>query len=833
MPVPFLDLWPRSGVRAAFLTTFTLHASWFEVALVRRLLDAGARTLAVLVDGHAGYQAALACGAGLAAAGRDYYLVPVRWTEGAFHPKVHLFTGPAACALVGSGNLTPGGTGGNLEVFDRLVPLHEGRALRQVRAFFRDLLRHHTLGLSPDERETLLRQLEPAEDPPPVGSAEFLHTLHRPLLDQFSLLDDGYSRALLAAPFHDEKHQTAEALALKLGTLDVAVAVDQHSPPHSADWARQGHLEDERKRRLHAKLVSAVSEQASLLVIGSANLTTPAWRGGNVEAVVVRQELSPGAFNDWIEQVRFVEKRWNEPVKQPESQRPELPPLPLLWATEVDGTLTLAMQAVSVEVTFLVQSNGVAMPLSMSPGQDGHLHVTIPFEVTGPLLLRASAPGHAETMLFVSQPRRLSSQGRLRNLRDTINRIRRGGFEEGLSIELLGALGRAMEVLSRNVPVHSGVESPREGRSEEVDWNDDEGDMYETEELLLGRVPRPGALARNLHELLALFRRAALRGAPDASTAGRWRAEMVEEIAAFELVDERTRDDRPEDAEAHEWEMVTKLCHLLALSAGRARELFSTEDLEEALAVDELVAGVLESFAGSTRGEGRRMLCAQLLEWFRAGWAVSTSPSRAPGCLLAAGEACGDRAVSALPQFLVAVGELMTWGTTLHVDDAYEEGRRVLLGFQRCQPYLALGEGHAELVETLRKLKETRGRWELAQEALAPLWGLDRTNGRVQSLRRSGRRGPELDRAEQELAARLRVDAPLPGIPSMRRLWTEARPRRGSDHKLVSVSEGVTTCPSCQLSLPSEKRELLQDNRRVVACGNCRVLLTSCPEPTL
>jgi hypothetical protein len=49
--------------------------------------------------------------------GREYELIPVHNNQGVFHPKVSAFVGTDnAHVLIGSGNLTFGGWGGNLEV---------------------------------------------------------------------------------------------------------------------------------------------------------------------------------------------------------------------------------------------------------------------------------------------------------------------------------------------------------------------------------------------------------------------------------------------------------------------------------------------------------------------------------------------------------------------------------------------------------------------------------------------------------------------------------------------------------------------------------------------
>lgn len=69
--------------------------------------------------------------------GKDYDVEPVSVSGGVFHPKISVFAAGEEChLLVGSGNLTFGGWGGNCEVLEHLHPSFAADAVEDAASFF-------------------------------------------------------------------------------------------------------------------------------------------------------------------------------------------------------------------------------------------------------------------------------------------------------------------------------------------------------------------------------------------------------------------------------------------------------------------------------------------------------------------------------------------------------------------------------------------------------------------------------------------------------------------------------------------------------------------------
>src|SRR4051794_31426099 len=101
----------------ATFTTYALSLTFFEAVVLDELVRGGAREALVLADVTGVRSAVSELGAWRV--GRDYQVEPVARSGGVFHPKVTVLTSDEETHLiVGSGNLTFGGWGGNLEAFD-------------------------------------------------------------------------------------------------------------------------------------------------------------------------------------------------------------------------------------------------------------------------------------------------------------------------------------------------------------------------------------------------------------------------------------------------------------------------------------------------------------------------------------------------------------------------------------------------------------------------------------------------------------------------------------------------------------------------------------------
>ena len=275
------NAWPKGPLGATFLTSYTFHAPFFEAQLLSLLRARGAHPIVVFLDRYEGYATTMATLNALHGAGRHYYLIPYDTGGFAFHPKVHLFCGPGGACLVGSGNLTPHGCGGNLEAFDILDTAVDGSAVGRIRGFFRTLLERCNDYLPPEETSWIMSHILQADDPPPgIDEAVFIHSLKRGIREQIIelLMEEKYLDLLTAAPFHSRDHAVSRGLAGDMGKPRCRLAanpLEAPTPPRGADC---GLLLDPHNRYLHAKIVHARGMESSFLMIGSANFTSAAWR---------------------------------------------------------------------------------------------------------------------------------------------------------------------------------------------------------------------------------------------------------------------------------------------------------------------------------------------------------------------------------------------------------------------------------------------------------------------------------------------------------------------------------------------------------------------------
>jgi len=103
----------------ALFTTYSLSLTFFESIVLRALREVECREIWVAADAE-GYRSSL-MERGSHGVGYEYHLVPVGLRNGVFHPKCCYLAGPDGDLLVvGSGNLTFGGFGRNLEVIEVL-----------------------------------------------------------------------------------------------------------------------------------------------------------------------------------------------------------------------------------------------------------------------------------------------------------------------------------------------------------------------------------------------------------------------------------------------------------------------------------------------------------------------------------------------------------------------------------------------------------------------------------------------------------------------------------------------------------------------------------------
>lgn len=267
--------------------------------------------------------------------GRAYAVEPVHVSRGVFHPKLTSLLGhdQPDLLLVGSGNLTFGGWGRNLELFEYLMPDAHPAAFKDAAAFLR--------GLSAASRVTLLNDsalnehagvLEAAGADAVEGQVRLVHNLEQGISDQivqYAAGLGGAQRLTIASPYYGGP-DAARSLCKRLGLDSFDVHVGQRLAVHGehfrfdlAPEAAPVVLEllqpaEKEQRPLHAKLIEIVCAQGRLIISGSVNASYPALSNpDNVELAVLRIVENRQIFARSPHTSELPKLEWTEsPVEQ-------------------------------------------------------------------------------------------------------------------------------------------------------------------------------------------------------------------------------------------------------------------------------------------------------------------------------------------------------------------------------------------------------------------------------------------------------------------------------------------------------------------------------------
>ncbi|MER9254553.1 hypothetical protein NKI59_22595 [Mesorhizobium sp. M0598] len=282
-----------------------MSLSFFEAVLLDALVRGGGREAVILADVE-GVRAALS-EQGARRVGRDYELEPISVDTGVFHSKLSALVADDEChLLVGSGNLTFNGWGGNLEVVEHLHPGFAADAIDDAAGFFElltlaDNIRHgaahHCELVANDLRKSTLGRSH-------NGDIRLFHSLDGAISDKIADAVEvlgGATRMVAAAPFWD----SGKAIGRLCETVGLDhVFIHAHSGGTvqgkiGSNWPSETTVEvraieldvlkEEKPRKLHAKAFEIICRRGRLLVSGSPNASTAALGAGrNVEACIAR-----------------------------------------------------------------------------------------------------------------------------------------------------------------------------------------------------------------------------------------------------------------------------------------------------------------------------------------------------------------------------------------------------------------------------------------------------------------------------------------------------------------------------------------------------------------
>jgi len=313
------DVHPLDAVRAgrwtrALFGTFALSLGFFEAAPLRALRRVGASDIRILAD-VSGVAASLG-EAGAREVGRNYAIDAVAVPGGCFHPKFALLDGDSGPRLlVGSGNLTFGGWGRNLELCEMLAPASHPAALTDMADFLEALATSPRLDFpGSDVAASWSATLRAAVVPGGAGDVRIVHSVDRPIADQLvemAAAVGGATGLLVASPYFGSAG-AVRALADRLGVDRVSVHVstrlalagrhyDFDADPRAAPVVVEDFDEEPRQRPMHAKFIEIVCRDVVLSVSGSVNASGPALaRAANVELAVVRRRLLPAVTRPYV-----------------------------------------------------------------------------------------------------------------------------------------------------------------------------------------------------------------------------------------------------------------------------------------------------------------------------------------------------------------------------------------------------------------------------------------------------------------------------------------------------------------------------------------------------
>jgi hypothetical protein len=328
------------GYDRAVLLTYDFDALFFERVILRDLWAGGATDIQVIADLGRVTEAVTRWVGQARMLGRHYQLTCAT-LRGAFHPKMIIRSGPKGAAVwIGSGNITYGGWGSNLEVgtawrtdqesADRggwlaeiLVQLSEWLPVNEMHTTYRRII--DTPWLADAMGTSTNRPVLISRRGVPIGE-QLISRWRGRRFDQVILITGstdehgallswfhkhlGVSRATVLLDPATAAFNPVAVAALPLKTLFVAL----NEP-----------------RRVHAKFYWFEGTEGSAAVTGSANCSSAAWlrgpeAGGNVETVLVYDHPSRDDFEPILS--RIAKETKPAKLTMPQTKVDDEPKLP-------------------------------------------------------------------------------------------------------------------------------------------------------------------------------------------------------------------------------------------------------------------------------------------------------------------------------------------------------------------------------------------------------------------------------------------------------------------------------------------------------------------------
>jgi hypothetical protein len=285
-------------------TSFTLNLGFFETVVYDAWRRGRSQELVVVVD-RKGYADSLADHRA-AGAGQRYKIIPVAVNLGVFHPKVGFLANGEHCILmVGSGNLSFGGWGKNIELLDVIDSSETATPFIGFRDFLlglNEIQDLSTLRVADTEWITTALSCLPKPTPSKDNGPIFVHSLRESISSQLKkIVDDNEVEALsVLSPFHDRDGESVCELAAAINSKQTRViaSMGPKGPVSSFPFGTKLKtkvepfvLVTDDKRPVHAKWIEITHKAGKIVLTGSVNATRPALSTTrNVEAGILRHQ---------------------------------------------------------------------------------------------------------------------------------------------------------------------------------------------------------------------------------------------------------------------------------------------------------------------------------------------------------------------------------------------------------------------------------------------------------------------------------------------------------------------------------------------------------------
>jgi|GEM_PF-1027692 len=321
--VDFGDIFSRRKADVAVLSTYEFDPLYFEHRLLFSSALDNARRILIFMDGNC-YQKLAHSDVHARYVNERYLLIPVFPPRGVFHPKLHLLVSDkGATVFCGSNNLTQAGCTNNLEMVNA-IDVEKGdeesshfSVLRAAMDFYQGCLELCERGekrLADRFLRELLADRPWLKSHTESGPIQLVDTLTSPLLPVVQAAAEGQevTRFLIVSPFFDKDLRLLKKIRTVWPKCEVDLVAQEQTGnlPTKVLSKIRGKIQLHRihvpnGRRLHAKLLAAFTDESVVCCSGSANFTSAAFEGHNVETCLIMRAGSDALESLFDKEIRI------------------------------------------------------------------------------------------------------------------------------------------------------------------------------------------------------------------------------------------------------------------------------------------------------------------------------------------------------------------------------------------------------------------------------------------------------------------------------------------------------------------------------------------------